>query len=126
MPLAFRSYGWARWLYEMFGGYPTAGYIHRICALITFFAALLHFAFLFVCVSVKKQKGYFWGVDSLLIQPRDIFDIIADIKWFMGIGKRPNFDRWIYWEKFEYLSLMWGTLVMALQHNLGSRLRLRR
>lgn len=114
MPLAFRSYGWARWLYELFGGYPTAGYIHRICALITFFAAFLHFAFLFVCVSVKKQNGYFWGVDSLLIQPRDVFDIIADIKWFMGVGKRPNFDRWIYWEKFEYLSLMWGTLVMAV------------
>ena len=32
----------------------------------------------------------------------------------MGIGKKPDFDRWIYWEKFEYLSLMWGTLVMAV------------
>src|SRR3989339_444326 len=94
MPLAFRGYGWARWLYELFGGDPTAGYIYSI--------------------SVQKKKGFFWGPNSLLIQPRDVFDIIGDIKWFLGIGKRPNFDCWIYWEKFEYLSLMWGTLVMAL------------
>lgn len=114
VPLAFRSYGWARWLYELMGGYPTAGFIHRICAILTFFAAFLHFINLFYSISVKKQKGFFWGPKSLLIQPRDIFDIIGDLKWFLGIGKRPDFDKWIYWEKFEYLSLMWGTLVMAL------------
>ncbi|MCF6159628.1 MAG: hypothetical protein E3K32_13900 [wastewater metagenome] len=114
IPLAFRGYDWARWLYELFGGYPTAGFIHRICALITFFAAFLHFIFLFYNIAVKKRKGYFWGPDSLLIQPRDLFDIFKDIKWFLGFSKRPNFDKWIYWEKFEYLSLMWGTLVMAV------------
>ena len=114
VPLAFRSYAWARWLYELFGGYPTAGYIHRICALIIFFAAFIHFIYLFYNISMKKKKGFFWGPNSLLIQPRDIFDIIGDIKWFLGIGKRPDFDCWIYWEKFEYLSLMWGTLVMAV------------
>lgn len=114
VPLAFKNYAWARWLYELFGGYPTAGYIHRICALITFFAAFIHFIYLFYNISVRKKRGFFWGPNSLLIQPRDIFDIIGDIKWFLGIGKRPDFDRWIYWEKFEYLSLMWGTLVMAV------------
>lgn len=113
LPLAFSGYDWGRWLYEMFGGYPTAGYIHRISALITFFAGFLHFAWLFFNVSIKKKKGFFWGPNSMLLQPRDLFDVIADIKWFIGIGKRPNFDRWIYWEKFEYLSLMWGTIVMA-------------
>jgi len=25
VPLAFKNYYWARWLYELFGGYPTAG-----------------------------------------------------------------------------------------------------
>ncbi|MDR4509868.1 MAG: hypothetical protein MRJ65_16815 [Candidatus Brocadiaceae bacterium] len=114
LPLAFRSYDWARWLYEFFGGYPTAGYIHRIAALMTFFAGFVHFAWLFYRVSVKKQKGFFWGPNSLLLQPRDLFDVLKDVKWFMGIGKRPTYDKWIYWEKFEYLALIWGTIVMAV------------
>ncbi|HHT9133235.1 MAG TPA: formate dehydrogenase subunit gamma, partial [Candidatus Tripitaka californicus] len=35
MPLAFQGQDWARWLYALLGGYPTCGYIHRICAWMT-------------------------------------------------------------------------------------------
>jgi cytochrome b subunit of formate dehydrogenase len=49
-----------------------------------------------------------------LIQPKDLLNILGDILWFFRLGKRPQFDRYIYWEKFEYLSLMWGTMVMAV------------
>ncbi|MBO1224986.1 MAG: hypothetical protein JYX80_11220 [Candidatus Scalindua sediminis] len=113
MPLVFKDYGWALWLYKLLGGYPTAGYIHRICALVTFFAAFLHFAFLTFEATVRKTKGLFWGPDSLIIQPRDVLNILGDVLWFFRLGPRPKFDRWIYWEKFEYLSLMWGTFVMG-------------
>ncbi len=113
MPLVFKDYGWARCLYNILGGYPTAGYIHRICALITFFSAFLHFAFLTFETLVKKNKGIFWGPNSLIIQPRDVLNILGDVLWFFRLGARPKFDRWIYWEKFEYLSLMWGTLIMG-------------
>jgi cytochrome b subunit of formate dehydrogenase len=113
MPLVFKDYGWALYLYNLLGGYPTAGNIHRICALITFFAAFLHFAFLTFEAVVKKNRGLFWGPNSLLIQPRDVLNILGDVLWFFRLGPRPKFDRWIYWEKFEYLSLMWGTLVMG-------------
>ena len=58
VPLAFRGYDWARWLYELFGGYPTAGYIHRICALITFFAAFMHFIFLFIIYRYKRKRDF--------------------------------------------------------------------
>ncbi len=113
MPLVFKDYGWAIYLYNLLGGYPTAGNIHRICALITFFAAFLHFAYLTFEAVVRKNGGIFWGPNSLLIQPKDILNIFGDILWFFRLGSRPKFDRWIYWEKFEYLSLMWGTLVMG-------------
>ncbi|GJQ59249.1 MAG: hypothetical protein D8M57_05220 [Candidatus Scalindua sp. AMX11] len=113
MPLVFKDYGWAHWLYGVMGGYPTAGIIHRICALITFFAAFLHFAYLSVQTLIKKDRGIFWGPDSLLIQPKDLLNILGDVLWFFRLGSRPNYDRWIYWEKMEYLSLMWGTFVMA-------------
>jgi len=114
MPLVFKDYAWAQWLYGVLGGYHTAGNIHRICALITFLAAFLHFAYLAIETLIKKNKGIFWGPDSLLIQPKDVLHILGDILWFFRLGKRPKFERYIYWEKFEYLSLMWGTLVMAV------------
>ena len=114
MPLVFKDYAWGQWLYAVMGGYPTAGNIHRICALITFLAAFLHFAYLAFETLVKKDKYIFWGPDSLLIQPKDVLHILGVIVWFFRLGKRPQFERYIYWEKFEYLSLMWGTLVMAV------------
>lgn len=114
MPLVFKDYAWAHYLYNLMGGYPMAGSIHRVCALITFFAAFLHFAFLAFETLVRKNRNIFWGHDSLLIQPRDLLNILGDLLWFFRLGKRPKFDRWIYWEKFEYLSLMWGTLVMGV------------
>ena len=113
MPLVFKDYGWAIYLYNLLGGYPTAGNIHRICALITFFASFLHFAYLTFEATVRKNGEIFWGPNSLLIQPKDVLNILGDILWFFRLRPRPQFDRWIYWEKFEYLSLMWGTLVMG-------------
>lgn len=115
MPLAFQDQAWARWLYETMGGHPTAGYIHRICAGMTFFCAFMHFAYCSYLVLVKRHAAnIIWGADAIMIQPRDVKDIVADLKWLLGFGPRPAFDRWIYWEKFEYLSLLWGTFVMAL------------
>ena len=114
MPLVFKDYAWGQWLYSAMGGYPMAGNIHRICALITFLAAFLHFAYLAFQTLIRKDKTVFWGPDSLLLQPRDVLNILGDILWFFRLGKRPKFERYIYWEKFEYLSLMWGTLVMAV------------
>ena len=58
MPLAFRGYGWARWLYELFGGYPTAGYIHRICALITFLPHLYILYISFIMYLYKRKRDF--------------------------------------------------------------------
>lgn len=114
IPLVFKDHAWARVLYDIMGGYPTAGVIHRFCAVLTFLTAFVHFMYLSYNIGVRKDKGFLWGPDSLIPQPRDLQDVLGDIKWFLGLGPRPKYGRWIYWEKVEYLSLMWGTLVMAV------------
>ncbi|MGR3220841.1 MAG: formate dehydrogenase subunit gamma [Candidatus Anammoxibacter sp.] len=114
IPLVFKDQAWAAWLYEFMGGYPTAGIVHRFCAVLTFFVAFIHFIYLAYNIGVKKDKGFLWGPDSMIPQPKDLRDVLGDIKWFFGLGPRPQYGRWIYWEKIEYLSLMWGTLVMAV------------
>lgn len=115
MPLAFQDQAWARWLYEAMGGYPTAGYIHRICAGMTFLCAFMHFAYCSYLVFVRGHgANIVWGADAIMLQPKDVKDVVADIKWLLGFAPHPAYDRWIWWEKFEYLSLLWGTIVMAL------------
>jgi hypothetical protein len=33
--------------------------------------------------------------------------------WFFGRGPKPQFDRYTYWEKFDYLSLVAGTVIIG-------------
>jgi hypothetical protein len=28
------------------------------------------------------------------------------VRWFFGMGAKPTFDRWTYWEKFDYWALV--------------------
>ena len=41
-------------------------------------------------------------------------DIIAMFKWFFGKGPRPVFDRWTYWEKFDYWAPFWGVTIIGV------------
>jgi cytochrome b subunit of formate dehydrogenase len=36
------------------------------------------------------------------------------MKWFAGKGPRPQYGRWTYWEKFDYLAVFWGVPVIGL------------
>ena len=33
--------------------------------------------------------------------------------WFFGKGPRPVFDRWTYWEKFDYWAVFWGMAIIG-------------
>jgi cytochrome b subunit of formate dehydrogenase len=35
------------------------------------------------------------------------------VKWFIGLGERPEFGRWTYWEKFDYFAVFWGIFVIG-------------
>jgi cytochrome b subunit of formate dehydrogenase len=41
-------------------------------------------------------------------QPRDFFEMVAHIRWFVGLGPQPRFDHFTYWEKFDYWAVFWG------------------
>ncbi len=34
-------------------------------------------------------------------------------RWFFGKGPRPVFDRWTYWEKFDYWAVFWGMAIIG-------------
>ncbi len=115
MTLKFSYLGWAQWLSRLLGGFESAGYIHRVCALITFFYFFAHIVDL---VRQKRRSGKTWrgflfGPDSMLMTRNDLGEIWASLKWFVGLGPRPAYGRWTYWEKFDYFAVFWGVAMIG-------------
>jgi hypothetical protein len=36
------------------------------------------------------------------------------VKWFVGFGRKPTFERWTYWEKFDYWAVYLAVLPIGL------------
>jgi thiosulfate reductase cytochrome b subunit len=109
MPLRYADAPWAAWLMKLLGGYRGAGLIHRICAVITFgyFVGHIIYVLYFIAI-IKKFKFNPFGPDSMVPWIKDMKDIYHSFKWFLGRGPQPQFDRWTYWEKFDYWAVFWG------------------
>ena len=114
LPLKFAGAPWAPGLVALFGGAETAGVLHRFAALVTFGYFAWHLGMLVHGLFVKKEHGYFWGPRSMTPQPRDIVDLWRMVKYFLYLGPRPKFDRFTYWEKFDYLAVFWGVAIIGI------------
>jgi cytochrome b subunit of formate dehydrogenase/nitrate/TMAO reductase-like tetraheme cytochrome c subunit len=115
MTLKFSYLGWAQWLSHALGGFESAGFIHRVCALITFFYFGVH---LIDVVRKKVRSKKTWrefllGPDSMMPTMKDFKEFGATFKWFLGRGPRPVYGRWTYWEKFDYLAVFWGVAIIG-------------
>ncbi|MCK4709727.1 MAG: cytochrome C, partial [Gammaproteobacteria bacterium] len=44
---------------------------------------------------------------------QDLRDVGAMFSWFFGKGERPTFDRWSYWQKFDYWAPFWGAGIIG-------------
>jgi cytochrome b subunit of formate dehydrogenase len=108
LPLVFHEAVWARGLVRMFGSFETAGLVHRVCASLLIGVFLVHLWRVGRRIIVEKDLGMLWGPNSMVPQARDITDFVGHIKWFVGRGPRPAFDRFTYWEKFDYWAVFWG------------------
>ena len=114
LPLKFAQASWAPGLMSIFGGAEVAGWLHRIAGIVTFGYFVWHLGMLVHGWFVKRERGYFWGPRSMVPQPRDIKDFIGMMKYFLYLGPRPKFDRFTYWEKFDYLAVFWGVAIIGI------------
>jgi len=109
MPLKYSQAPWAVWLMKAFGGYENTGLVHRVCAAVTFGYFVAHILYiLYDIIIVRKFRFNPIGPESTVPNLKDIRDIYGHFKWFLGQGPRPQFDRWTYWEKFDYWAVFWG------------------
>lgn len=115
LTLKFSNTGWARFLSHLFGGFQSAGYIHRVAGVFMFGIFATHITDLVRRKrrEYKSWKAMIFSPGSLMFNKKDLQDFIGSIKWFLGIGKRPQYGRWTYWEKFDYFAVFWGIAVIG-------------
>ena len=115
LSLKFSYTGWARTLSRLLGGFETAGFIHRGAALIMFGTFIAHLADL---RRIKKTEYGGWralllGPHTMLPTRKDFAQFLATMKWFIGLGPRPGYGHWTYWEKFDYFAVFWGIFIIG-------------
>jgi cytochrome b subunit of formate dehydrogenase len=113
MPLLFPEAPWATKLANLLGGYRVTGVLHRIAAATMLLVFSTHLVRLAHRLLVKKDYGMLWGPRSLVPQPVDLIQLIQHFRWFVGLGPRPHFDRYSYWEKFDYWAVFWGMAIIG-------------
>jgi cytochrome b subunit of formate dehydrogenase len=114
VPLLFADHDWAVALVKLLGGFEGAAMIHRVSAVVMTIVFLGHVASVFVRAFLAKDwLAYFWGPYSMVPNLKDGQDIVGMFKWFFGRGPRPQFDRYTYWEKFDYWAVFWGMFIIG-------------
>lgn len=116
MPLRYFDSAWAVPLLGVFGGITGARLFHRFFAL-TMIAVVGVFVIQLVA-QVRSHRREKWtrvlfGPESIVPLWKDLRDFAAMFRWFLGRGPRPEFDRWIYFEKLEFWAILWGTVVIG-------------
>jgi cytochrome b subunit of formate dehydrogenase len=128
MPLKFYYTDWAKFIFNVIGGPDTARALHRMGAIVTFLYFGLHLASLAGTawkgrgkvrnpatgrLELKRLLGVLFGPDSMVPTWQDAKDLVNHNKWFFGQGPKPQFDRWTYWEKFDYFAVFWGVAIIG-------------
>ncbi len=115
LTLKFSYTRWASVVSHLLGGFESAGNIHRAAAVVMFGVFITHLVDL---VRLKKREHLSWrslvlGPGSLVPNGQDLKELIGTLKWFVGLGPRPAYGRWTYWEKFDYFAVFWGIAVIG-------------
>ncbi len=106
---------WAGYIVQLFGSPEQSAIVHRFAAIGFIIAVVGHVIALFYKLIFNRNQKFAWfGPDSLLPRWKDASDMVAQFRWFFGKGTKPRFDRWTYWEKFDYWAVYWGALVIGL------------
>lgn len=105
---------WGSGLSRLLGGYETCLTIHKGVGIIMLIGFVIHTIYLLSRVDWKKPIRSLFGPDSLVPNFNDLQNLKQRILWFFGAGPAPRFDRWTYYEKFDYWAVYWGLPLLAV------------
>jgi cytochrome b subunit of formate dehydrogenase len=108
----FADSTWAPKVADLVGGPRILGIIHRVAAAL--FVGIFMIHFVYVMQRLLRDKTFRWfGPDSLIPNWKDFADCWGMFVWFVGKGPKPQFERWTYFEKFDYWAVFWGVNIIG-------------
>jgi cytochrome b subunit of formate dehydrogenase len=105
---------WGRLLVGFFGGYKAALSLHIQVGIVMTIGYLFHTLFVLKKVQWREFPGTLFGPDSLLPNLDDFRNFWQQVLYIFGRRPPPKFDRWTYWEKFDYWAVYWGMPLLAV------------
>ena len=104
---------WGRSLAAFFGGYQWALTIHKWVGIFMLVLFGVHLFYVLSKIEWRRLPGSLIGPDTLLPRWSDARQAIQHVGWFFGRSTPPQFDRWGYWEKFDYWAVFWGMAILG-------------
>ncbi len=113
MTLLFSHTDWAKAIILLIGGPKVEAIIHRTAAVIWLSVFVGHLILVTTNI-IRNRKTFKWfGPTSMIPNWQDLEDLKAMFRWFFGKAPRPSFDRWSYWQKFDYWAPFWGAAIIG-------------
>ncbi|OGA03903.1 MAG: cytochrome C [Betaproteobacteria bacterium RIFCSPLOWO2_02_64_14] len=113
MSVLFADSAWAPAFMKQLGSPKVSAIMHRTAAAIMLGIFFVHLVYMALRVVPKWSVSDWFGPHSLVPSWKDLSDAVAMFKWFFGQAPRPVFDRWTYWEKFDYWAVFWGMAIIG-------------
>jgi cytochrome b subunit of formate dehydrogenase len=102
MSVLYAETTWAQAIMHWLGGPRVEAVVHRTFAVLFVIMFVGQLGYLLSHV-IRNRRTFDWfGPNSLVPRMQDMWDLWAMFRWFFGSGPRPVFDRWTYWQKFDY------------------------
>ncbi len=109
----YASTDWGHFLLFLFGGYTNALFIHKITGIFMLVSLAFHLVYILMKINLKNFPNSLFGPDSILPRIEDARQAVRHAAWIVGLGECPKFDRWTYWEKFDYWAVFWGITILG-------------
>lgn len=106
-PQKYAEAAWSAWLLGVFGGLDTTRFIHRVSGLVFTVHSLTHILAFVVGTLTKRMRL------TMLPTAQDLRDAWQNLRYYLGYRSHPpDLPKFDYRNKFEYIGIVLGGLVM--------------
>lgn len=110
LPIKFSHFPWAKNIAGIYGGFDNMFLFHLLGATIMLLSCVYHLMYL-PLDALKRGKL----ATAMLPAVSDFINLADNIKYFLGLREKPAyFDRYTYFEKFDYWAVFWGMIMIGL------------